>query len=75
VGRGGLQKSVFTLAGDSFLPLDEQFKGRLVHDGIFVKIERPAAGFDEVEDNLSVNGLRAGERGDDEAQRGKSPPR
>ena len=53
------QRSVFTLAGDSFLPLDEQFEGRLVHDGILMKIELPPAGFEEVENYLRLNGLRA----------------
>src|SRR5713226_9720971 len=51
------QRSVFTLAGDSFLSLHEQFEGRLIRDGILVKIELPPTGFDEVEDYLSVAGL------------------
>ena len=53
------QRSVFTLAGDSLLPLDEQFDGRLVRDGILVQIELPPAGFEEVENYLRLNGLRA----------------
>lgn len=53
------QRSVFTVAGDPFLSLHEHFDGRLVRDGILVKIELPPDGFDEVEEYLSVNGLRA----------------
>ena len=53
------QRSVFTLAGDSFLSLHEQFDGRLARDGILVKIELPPDRFDEVEDYLGVAGLRA----------------
>src|SRR5207237_3582277 len=50
--------SAFTLTGDSFLPLDEQFDGRLVREGLLVKIELPPEGFDEVEAYLRVAGLR-----------------
>ena len=53
------QRSVFTLAGDPFLPLEEQFDGRLLRDGVLVKIELPPDRFDEVEEYLRVNGLRA----------------
>jgi len=53
------QRSVFTLAGDSFLSLHQQFDGRLTHNGILVKIELPPDRFEEVEDYLSVTGLRA----------------
>lgn len=53
------QRSAFTLTGDSFLPLDEEFGGRLVRDGQLAKIELPPDTFDEVEDYLRVAGLRA----------------
>lgn len=53
------QRSGFTLAGDSFLSLHEDFDGRLVRDDILVKIELPPDRFDDVEEYLSVNGLRA----------------
>ncbi len=53
------QRSAFTLTGDSFLPLDEQFDGRLVRESLLVKIELPPESFDEVEDYLRLAGLRA----------------
>jgi len=53
------QRSVFTLAGDPFVCLEEQFEGRLARDGALVKIELPAEQFDEVEEYLRVNGLSA----------------
>jgi hypothetical protein len=53
------QRSAFTLAGDSFLPLEEQFDGRLVREDLLVKIELPAEGFDEVENYLRIAGLGA----------------
>lgn len=53
------QRSVFTLSGDGFPPLQEQFGGRLAGDGILRKLELPPEGFDEVEEYLNVNGLGA----------------
>jgi hypothetical protein len=53
------QRSVFTLTGDGFSPLQEQFGGRLAGDGILRKLEVAPDGFDEVEAYLNVNGLRA----------------
>ena len=53
------QRSAFTLAGDSFLPLDEQFEERLVRDGLLVKIELPAESFTEVDEYLHVTGVGA----------------
>jgi len=52
------QRSAFTLAGDSFLPLDQQFGGRLVHEGLLVKVELPPDSFDEVDDYLRLTGVR-----------------
>jgi hypothetical protein len=51
------QKAAFTLAGDSFLPLENQFDGRLVCDSILVKIELPPKAFDEVEQYLRLVGV------------------
>jgi hypothetical protein len=53
------QRSMFTLAGDSPLPLDEQFDGRLLREGALQKIELPPDQFDEVREYLRLNGLRA----------------
>jgi len=53
------QRSAFTLTGDSFLPIDEQFDGRLVHEGLLVKIELAPESFVEVDEYLRVAGLRA----------------
>lgn len=53
------QRSAFTLTGDSFLPLDEQFGGRLVRDNLLVKIELPAESFTEVDEYLHVMGIGA----------------
>ena len=53
------QRSAFMLTGDSFLPLEEQFDGRLIREGLLVKVELPPEGFDEVEDYLRVAGLSA----------------
>jgi hypothetical protein len=53
------QRAAFTLVGDSFLPLEEQFDQRLIREGRLVKIELPPESFDEVEDYLRVAGVRA----------------
>ena len=53
------QRAAFTLAGDSFLPLEQQFDGRLAREGHLVKIDLPPESFDEVEDYLRVTGVRA----------------
>lgn len=53
------QRSVFTLAGDPFVALEKQFEGRLAGERALVKIELPPEQFDEVEEYLRVNGLRA----------------
>lgn len=53
------QRATFTLMGDSFLPLEEQFGGRLASEGALVKIELPADGYDEVEEYLDLAGLTA----------------
>lgn len=52
------QRAAFTLAGDSFLPLDQQFDGRLAHEGLLVKIELPPDCSDEVDDYLRLSGVR-----------------
>jgi hypothetical protein len=51
------QRSAFTLMGDAFLPLEEQFDGHLVREGLLAKIELPSGIFDEVEDYLRLAGL------------------
>lgn len=53
------QRSVFTLAGDSFVPLEQQFDGRLTDDGILRKVELPPDTFEEIRDYLRINGLTA----------------
>lgn len=51
------QRSAFTLIGDSFLPLDEQFDRRLARDGLLVKIELAPESFTEVDEYLRMAGL------------------
>jgi hypothetical protein len=53
------QRAAFTLAGDTFLSLEEQFDGRLLRDGNLVKIVLPPDTFDEIENYLRVAGIRA----------------
>lgn len=53
------QRVAFTMTGDSFLPLEQQFDGRLAREGHLVKIELPPESFDEVEGYLRVAGIRA----------------
>ena len=53
------QRSVFTLSGDTFIPLEQQFDGRLLQEGALVRIDLPPERFDEVADYLRLNGLRA----------------
>lgn len=53
------QRAAFTMSGDSFLPLEEQFEGRLRAEGHLVKIELPSGSFDEIEDYLRMGGVRA----------------
>ena len=47
------------MAGDSFLPLEEQFDQRLIREERLVKIGLPSETFDEVEDHLRVAGVKA----------------
>lgn len=53
------QRSVFTLAGDSFASLDSQCDGRLVREERLVKIVLPPEVFDDADEYLSVAGLTA----------------
>lgn len=53
------QRSAFSLVGDTFLPLDKQFEGRLVRDGLLVKIELPPDSFVDVEEYLRLAGVRS----------------
>jgi hypothetical protein len=50
------QRSVFTIMGDSFLPLGEQFGGSLVDDEHLVKFVLEPDSYDEVEAFLGVAG-------------------
>jgi hypothetical protein len=52
------QRSVFTLAGDSFAPLDQQFDGDLTRERILAKFDFPPQTFREVEEYLRLAGLR-----------------
>ena len=53
------QRARFTLMGDSFLPLDEQWDGALVRNGHLRKIVLPPETFDDAENFLRVAGLDA----------------
>ncbi|MGH6689713.1 MAG: FRG domain-containing protein, partial [Gammaproteobacteria bacterium] len=53
------QRAAFTLAGDSFLPIEEQLDRRLISEGHLVKIELQPDSFAEVEDYLRIAGVRA----------------
>jgi hypothetical protein len=53
------QRSRFTLAADSFLTLDEQWKGQLVRGGHLIKIELTPETFEDAEEFLSIAGLDA----------------
>ena len=53
------QRSKFVLSGDSFVPLDQQYDGRLIADGILARIDLSPNRFQEVEDYLRLNGLKA----------------
>jgi len=50
------QRAAFTLSGDSFFPLDEQFEGRLRDKGYIRRIVLPADTFDEAERFLNFVG-------------------
>lgn len=53
------QRARFTMMGDSFLPLDEQWGGELARNGHLRKIELPPETFDAAEDFLRLAGLDA----------------
>ena len=53
------QRAAFTLMGDSFLPLEEQFDRRLTREGALIKIDLPAAEYEEVSRYLDVAGITA----------------
>jgi hypothetical protein len=53
------QRARFTLMGDSFLPLDEQWGGELTRSGHLRKIVLPPEMFDEAEDFLHLAGVDA----------------
>ncbi len=53
------QRSMFTVFGDTFKPLDEQFGGVLAHDERIVKITLPSELFDDAEEYLASAGLTA----------------
>lgn len=53
------QRSAFTLAGDSFLPLDEQFEGRLIRESLLVKFELAPENFAEVDEYIHMAGVSA----------------
>lgn len=51
------QSSAFTLSGDSFLPLENQFNGQLVAKGYLTQIILPAEIHQDIEDFLATVGL------------------
>lgn len=51
------QQSAFTFMGDDFSCLTRQFDGRLVRDGLLVKIELAPDSYDEVESYLQLAGI------------------
>lgn len=53
------QRSAFTLTGDSFLSLDEQFEGRLIRESLLVKIELAPESFGEVDEYIRIAGVSA----------------
>jgi hypothetical protein len=52
------QRSMFTLAGDSFTPLDQEYAS-LLHEGRLVKLVLDSETFDAAEEYLSTAGLTA----------------
>jgi hypothetical protein len=50
------QRSVFTMMGDSFLPLERQFGDRLMDEGYLVKFVLEPDSYDEVESFLRIAG-------------------
>jgi len=53
------QRSRFTLMGDDSLPLDEQWRGKLVQDGHLLKLNLPPETFEDAEEFLTISGLDA----------------
>ena len=53
------QRSRFTLMGDSLLPLDQQFDGKLVREGRLQRLILPPETFADAEEFLSAAGLTA----------------
>jgi hypothetical protein len=53
------QLAGFTLSGDRFEPLDDQFGGKLRAEGIVAKLELPSATFADAEDFLRLVGVNA----------------
>ena len=51
------QSSAFTLSGDSFLPLENQFDGQLVANGYLRQIILPAEMYQDIDDFLATVGL------------------
>lgn len=51
------QSSAFTLSGDSFEPLENQFNGKLVAEGHLTQIILPAEIYQDIEDFLATVGL------------------
>ena len=52
------QSSAFTLSGDSFAPLENQFDGKLVKQGYLRQIVLPAEIYQDIEDFLDAVGFR-----------------
>jgi FRG domain len=52
------QKSMFTMSGNSFCSLEDEFDGALRRDGVIETIELPPDSFDEVDDYLRLIGIR-----------------
>ena len=55
--RMSAQRSMFTLSGDSFAPLDEQQSSRLVTAGVLQKIELQPESYDEIAEFLHISRL------------------
>lgn len=53
------QRSAFTVAGDTFRPLEQQFLGWLIKTGRLVKLTLPASIYDDAEEYLEIAGLNA----------------
>jgi hypothetical protein len=51
------QRAAFTMMGDSFLALDQQFEGRLIQEGVLMKIALGPDTYDKTGEFLRLMGI------------------